>query len=125
MKSFPFPFFFVFSAMLAFLFCVDIYCVPIHDEAELIGTIKKLHEDFRHFNDVLEYINLHCESLQDRKKIKSVIKNQIAQFRNDLDSRVGSETWGSLGLFFWELFCAVILLGKRNLSVQKSAGLFV
>lgn len=51
-------------------------CVPIHDEDELIVTIKKLHEEFRYFDDIKEYINVHCDELKNKEIIKSLIKNQ-------------------------------------------------
>lgn len=85
---------------IAFLSHGALHTVPIHDEVELVETIKKLHNDFTLYNDVLEYMNSHCESFQHRKKIKSVIKNQIAQFRNDLDNNVVSGMCQCFGLAF-------------------------
>lgn len=74
---------------------LSLFSVPIHDEDELIVTIKKLHEKFRYYDDVKEYINEHCHELKNKEVIRSLIKNQklrVAEKVHVLPSLVG---WGS------------------------------
>ena len=73
-------------------------CVPIHDEDELIVTIKKLHEEFRYFDDIKEYINVHCDELKNKEIIKSLIKNQKSRIVEKSDIRPSLIGWSSLAI---------------------------
>lgn len=86
----------IFFILGMLVFCINAWSVPIHDEMELIQTIKNLHVDFNYFNDVKEYLGVHCDTLQNKDVIKSTLKNQLALMRLSNGKRylLSNVLWG-------------------------------